>query len=109
MNLRYDTPQRKWAHKMEIRQEGWHIKRLKNCRRFIRVFECFSFISILEYRKIGKTLPKCILFLQNMILNRALRSIRCYFVFKEFCCLLVLSPRIWMRFSKKILLHQLKK
>ena len=47
-------------------------KRLKNYRRFIRVFEYYSFHIILEYRKIGKILPKCILFLQNMILNRAI-------------------------------------
>ena len=36
-----------------------------------------------------------------------------YFVFKELCCLWVLSPRIWnvlwMCFSKMNLLHQLKK
>ena len=35
------------------------------------------------------------------------------FVFKEFCCLWVLSPRIWnvlwMRFSKNYLLHQLQR
>ena len=50
-------------------------KRLKKYRRFIRVFEYYSLNSILEYRKIGKILPKCILFLQNMILNREMRSI----------------------------------
>ena len=50
-------------------------KKLKNYRRFIRVFEIYSFISILEYRQIGKILPKCILFLQNMILNRAMQPI----------------------------------
>ena len=38
-------------------------------------FECDSFNSIIEYRNIGKILPKCILFLQNMILNKAIRSI----------------------------------
>ena len=38
-------------------------------------FECCSFNSIREYRKIGKILPKCILFLQNMILNRVIQSI----------------------------------
>ena len=64
---------RKWAHKTEILQERWHIKkRLKNYRRFIRVFECYSFNSILEYRKIGKILPKCILFFKNVILNKVL-------------------------------------
>ena len=41
----------------------------------MRVFECYSFNSILEYRKIGKSLPKCIFFLQNMILNGAKLSI----------------------------------
>ena len=46
-----------------------------NYKRFIRVFECCSFNSILDYRKIIKILPKYILFLQNMILNRAIRSI----------------------------------
>ena len=34
-----------------------------------------SFNSILDYRKIIKILPKCILVLQDMILNRAIRSI----------------------------------
>ena len=82
-------------------------------------FECDSFNSIIEYRNIGKILPKCILFLQNMILNKAIRSISydnrqiLLFKKKEFCCLWVLSPRIWnvlrMRFSKKYLMHQLKK
>ena len=94
------------------------LKRLKNYRRFKRIFDCYSFNSILEYRKIGKILLNCIWFLQNMILNKAIRSnsykIRqFYFVFKEFCCLWVLSPRIWnvlwMRFSKINLLRRSKK
>ena len=68
--------ERKWAHKTEIRQERWHIKKAENYyRRFKRIFECYSFNSILEYRKIGKILLICILFLQNMILNKAIRSI----------------------------------
>ena len=104
---------RKWAHKTKIRQEH----RMKNYRRFIRVFECYSFNSILDYRKIIKILPKCCFFKIwfwigqydsfHTIINKF------YFVFKEFCCLWVLSPRIWnvlwMRFSKMNLLHQLKK
>ena len=74
--ITYRGKQRKWAHKTEIRQERWHVtKAEKNYRRFIRVFECYSFNSILDYRKIGKFLPKCILFLLNMILNRAIRPI----------------------------------
>ena len=48
---------------------------LKNYRRFIRVFECYSFNGILEYRKIDQFLPKCILFLQSMTLNWAIQSI----------------------------------
>ena len=99
---------RKWPHKTEIRQERWHIKK----NEIIRVFECFSFNSILEYREIGKILPKCILFLQNMILNKAFHTIidKFYLIFKEFCCLWVLSclHEFEMRFSKKNLLHQLK-
>ena len=65
----------KWAHKTETRQERWHKQRSKNYRRFIRAFKCYLFNSILNYRKIGKILPKCILFLLNMILNRAMRPI----------------------------------
>ena len=41
----------------------------------MRFSQCYSLNSILDYRKIGKILPKCILFLQNMILNIAIRSI----------------------------------
>ena len=50
------------------------LKRLKNYRRLKRIFDCYSFNSSLEYRKIGKILQKCIWFLQNMILNKAIRS-----------------------------------
>ena len=50
-------------------------QRLKNCRRFINVFECYSFNVILEYSIIDKILPTCIMLLQNMIPNRAIRSI----------------------------------
>ena len=58
---------RKWAHKTGIRQErkGWKI-----------TDDSYAFSNaILEYRKIGITLPKCILFLQNMILNKAVQFI----------------------------------
>ena len=51
------------------------LKRLKIFRRFKRIFDCYSFSSILEYGKIGKILLKCISFIQNMILNKAIRSI----------------------------------
>ena len=67
--------QRKWAHKTEIPQERWHIAQAENNRRFIRVFECYSLNSILDYTKIGKMLPTCVLILQNMIPKRALRAI----------------------------------
>ena len=59
--------QRKWAHNTEIRQERWHMKRLKNLKRFLRVFECCSFVNILEYRKIGKILQNFTLFLKNVV------------------------------------------
>ena len=38
-------------------------------------FECFSFNTFFEYKKIDKILPKCIRFLQSMKLNRTIRSI----------------------------------
>ena len=68
---------RKWAHRTQIRQKRLHIKkkRQKKYGRFILVFDCYSFNNILEYRKIDKISPKCMLFLQNMILDRAIRSI----------------------------------
>ena len=60
----------KWAHKTHIRQNCWQIKKhKKNYGWFVRIFECYSFDSILGYRKMGKFLLQCILFPQNMILN----------------------------------------
>ena len=44
----------KWAHKTKIRQEHW----LKIFRRFIRIFECYTFNSIIEHRKIDKKFTK---------------------------------------------------
>ena len=46
-------------------------KRLKKYRWFEPIFECYSFNSILDYWKMGKSFLQCILFLQNMILNMA--------------------------------------
>ena len=69
---------RKWAHKTEIRQERWQIKKaekLLTIHEWMRVFEFYSFKSIMEYRKIGKRLRKYISLLQTMILNRAIQSI----------------------------------
>ena len=43
---------------MEIRQERLHIKKAENYRRFISVFDSYSFYSVLEYRKIGKKIPR---------------------------------------------------
>ena len=78
--------QKKCDRNYLVSKESWRIrrrfgrnvgilKRLKNYRRFKRIFECYSFNNILEYSKIGKILLKCILFLQNMILNKAIRFI----------------------------------
>ena len=93
---------------------------MKYFRRFIRVCECYSFNSIFQHRKIDKILPKCILFLQNMILNRAIRSIsydsRQILLFKfskNLLSLGILSTNVKCvldaYFSKKNLLLQLKK
>ena len=84
-------------------------QRLKNYRRFIRIFECFLFSSIMITGKLLKLYQNVFCF------NRAIRPISNFtlFFFKEFCCLWVLSPRIWnvlwMHFSKMNLLHQIKK
>ena len=42
---------------------------------FSNAIRFISFNSILDHRKIGKILPTCILFLRNMIPNRAIRQI----------------------------------
>ena len=101
--------QRKWAHKTEIRQERWHIKKAENLKTIhtrVRMLFIYKYSWILV-----KILPLCILFLQNMILNRAIRSIpydnwQNLLCFKEYWCLLVLYPRIWnllwIRFTASI-------
>ena len=62
-----------------IRQGYWHtcMKKTEKFKMIHTHFECYLFISIIDYRnsKVGKFFLKCILFLQNMILNRATRSI----------------------------------
>ena len=64
---------------------------------------------LIVFRKIGKILPKCILFLQNIILKRVLRPIlydyrQNLLCFLKNCCLWAFSPRI----QKLNLPHQLK-
>ena len=66
----------KWLPNFEsrrIRQECWPIKNLKSYGWFVRIFECYSFKSILDYRKMSKFLLQVFFFLQKMILNRATR------------------------------------
>ena len=81
-------------------KRGWKIR---------RVFECYSYNSILEYRKIYKILPKWFCFFKILIWIWQYDTFHTIidkfsFVFKQFRCLWVLSPRIWnvlwMRFSK---------
>ena len=101
------------AKKTEIRQERWHIRRLKNyddlyaicltvllnAGKLVTFYQnVFCFFKIWFW--IGQYDPF------HMIIDKF------YFVFKQFCSLWVLSPWIWnvvrMRFSKKNFMHQLK-
>ena len=75
VKIHHIQKQSKGAHKTKTRQERWHIKGLKNYGRFIPVSNVIRFIEFVNTGKLVKILPKCILFLQNMILNRAIRSI----------------------------------
>ena len=91
-------------------------QRMKNYSRFMRVFDCYSFNSILDYKKIVKILPKCFCFFKIWFWIGQYDPfhtiiIKFYFVFKETWYIWVFSPRIWnvswMHFSKMNLLHQL--
>ena len=70
----FSLDQRKWEHKTEIRQECWHLKKNEKLW-FEHISNAIFLNNILDYRKIGKFSLECMLFLQNMILNRAKRPI----------------------------------
>ena len=83
------------------------------------LYACSNAIRLLlNTGKLVKKLLKCILFLQNMILNRAMRSIsydnrQFLFCFEQSCCLWVLSTHIGnvlrMSFSENNLMQQLNR
>ena len=112
---------RKWAHKTEIRQERWHLTKAASWKIIDDSYAFSNAIRLIVFLITGKLIK----FYQHVF---------CFFklwfrigqydpfhtiidnfnhVFKEFCFLWVLSPRIWnalwMCFSKMIFFHQIEK
>ena len=106
----------KWTHAVYVKDSGrikrrfgrivGIQKRLQNYRLSNAFLNAIRFI---EYRNMGEYLPRFILFLQNMILKKATRSIWLWkstnlvLFFKNFVCLWVFSPRIWNGFWMRFL------
>ena len=111
--------QRKWAHKTEIRQERWYIKKAEKLwtihTRFLNAIRLTVFLNLGKLIKIYQN-EFCffkIWFWMGQYDPFHTIIDKFYFVLKKICCLWVLSPRIWnvlwMRFSKRNLKHQLKR